>query len=79
MHHPSSLEHDTGGHPERADRIVAIERELASRGWLGYDREEAPEVERAVLEAVHARDYVDAIERFSARGGGMPPGAPCGR
>ena len=71
LHHPSSLEHDTGGHPERADRIVAIERELASRAWLGYEREEAPAVPREVLEAVHPRDYVDAIERICAEGGGM--------
>jgi acetoin utilization deacetylase AcuC-like enzyme len=71
LHHPSSLEHDTRGHPERADRIRAIERELESREWLGYEREEAPEIERSVLEAVHPSDYVDAIAQFSARGGGM--------
>ena len=71
LHHPSSLEHDTGGHPERADRIVAIERELAGRDWLGYEREEAPAVERAVLEAVHPPDYVDAIARICEEGGGM--------
>jgi acetoin utilization deacetylase AcuC-like enzyme len=71
LHHPSSLEHDTGGHPERADRIVAIERELESRAWLGYRREEAPRVARAVLEAVHPPEYVGAIEQLSARGGGM--------
>jgi acetoin utilization deacetylase AcuC-like enzyme len=71
LHHPSSLEHDTGGHPERADRIVAIERELESRAWLGYEREGAPAVDRAVLEAVHPREYVDSIERFCAEGGGM--------
>jgi acetoin utilization deacetylase AcuC-like enzyme len=71
LHHPSSLEHDTGSHPERADRIVAIERELSARGWLGYEREEAPAVPREVLEAVHPREYVEAIERLSAEGGGM--------
>jgi acetoin utilization deacetylase AcuC-like enzyme len=71
LHHPSSLEHDTGPHPERADRIVAIERELASRGWLGYERAEAPAVPREVLEAVHPRAYVEEIERVSAEGGGM--------
>jgi len=71
LHHPSSLEHDTGGHPERAERIVTIERELASREWLGYERQEAPAVPREVLEAVHPRDYVAAIERISADGGGM--------
>jgi acetoin utilization deacetylase AcuC-like enzyme len=71
LRHPSSLEHDTGGHPESADRIVAIERELESRDWLGYEREDAPRLPRAVLEAVHPPEYVDAIERLSARGGGM--------
>ncbi len=71
LHHPSSLEHDTGGHPERAERIIAIERELESRGWLGYEREEAPAVQRAVLKAVHPPEYIDAIARVSAQGGGQ--------
>ena len=35
----SSLEHDTGDHPEQPARITAIERELESRDWLGYERE----------------------------------------
>jgi acetoin utilization deacetylase AcuC-like enzyme len=69
--HPSSLAHDTGPHPERAERIVAIEQELERRGWLGYERLEAPPVERPALEAVHPPDYIDAIERISERGGGM--------
>jgi acetoin utilization deacetylase AcuC-like enzyme len=71
LHHVSSLEHDTGGHPERAERILAIERELASRDWLGYERREAPPVQREVLEAVHPGRYVDAIELLCADGGGM--------
>src|SRR5204863_4832901 len=71
LHHPSSLQHDTGSHPERADRVVAIERELSSREWLGYRREEAPAATRAMLEAVHPPDYVDAIARISEQGGGM--------
>jgi acetoin utilization deacetylase AcuC-like enzyme len=71
LHHPSSLEHDTGAHPERADRIVAIERELAAREWLGYEREPAPRVEPEKLEAVHPPAYVEAIAELSERGGGM--------
>jgi acetoin utilization deacetylase AcuC-like enzyme len=70
LHHPSSLEHDTGAHPESPDRIRAIERELAARDWLGYEREEAPAVERPVLEKVHPPEYVDAIAQLSAQGGG---------
>ena len=48
----SSLEHDTGfGHPERADRIRAIEGELESRDWLGWDRVEAPRGHRGAAPA----------------------------
>ncbi len=71
MHHPSSLEHDTGQHPEHASRILAIERALAAREWLGFERALAPEVERESLYAVHPPDYVEAIERVCASGGGM--------
>src|SRR5246127_5048751 len=45
--HPSSLEHDTGGHPEQPARITAIERELAARDWLRYERVGAPGGSRA--------------------------------
>jgi acetoin utilization deacetylase AcuC-like enzyme len=70
LHHPSSLEHDTGAHPERAERIVAIEGELERRGWLGFERIESPPVERETLTAVHRESYVEWIERAAARGGG---------
>jgi acetoin utilization deacetylase AcuC-like enzyme len=68
--HPSSLEHDTRAHPERAARITAIERELSARGWLGFERVSSPAVERAQLTAVHPESHVAAIERLSAAGGG---------
>jgi acetoin utilization deacetylase AcuC-like enzyme len=68
--HPSSLQHDTGGHPEQPARIVAIERELDARGWFGLSRVSSREVSREVLTAVHPVAYVEKIEAFSARGGG---------
>ncbi len=68
--HPSSLEHDTGGHPEQAARISAIERELADRDWLGFERVRSPAVDRDVLTAVHPEAYVAAIGRAAASGGG---------
>jgi acetoin utilization deacetylase AcuC-like enzyme len=71
LHHPSSLEHDTGNHPEQAARIPAIERALEERGWLGFDREQAPAVDADRLEAVHPSAYVEAIRRICAQGGGM--------
>ena len=60
--HPSSLEHDTGpGHPERIERIRAIEAELHRRDWLGYELREAPAVSDEQLLAVHPQDYVDLV------------------
>jgi acetoin utilization deacetylase AcuC-like enzyme len=68
--HPSSLQHDTGPHPERAARIVAIERALEARSWLGWERMRSSAVARDVLERVHPARYVEAIERLSWAGGG---------
>jgi acetoin utilization deacetylase AcuC-like enzyme len=70
LEHPSSLRHDTGTHPERIDRVAAIERELSARDWLGFERVQSPAVDRAVLEAVHPSEYVESIERACASGGG---------
>jgi len=67
--HPASLEHDTGrGHPERADRIRAIEAELDRRGWLGFERREAPAATPEQLHAVHPPEYVDLVRETAARG-----------
>jgi acetoin utilization deacetylase AcuC-like enzyme len=67
--HPSSLAHETGSHPERAARIIAIERELERRGWIGFERLSSPVVDRSVLAAVHSEAYIASIEAASARGG----------
>jgi acetoin utilization deacetylase AcuC-like enzyme len=69
--HPSSLEHDTGSHPENARRIVAIERALSERDWLGWDVRLSPPATREQIEAVHPAEHIDRIERLCARGGGM--------
>ena len=70
LEHPSSLAHDTGGHPEQAARIEAIQAELEGLDWLGFERVHSPAVDRAVLTAVHPESYVESIESISARGGG---------
>jgi acetoin utilization deacetylase AcuC-like enzyme len=70
FHHPSSLEHDTGMHPERVARIQAIEARLQAGGWRGLERVQAPRVPLDALLAVHPRDYVRSIEIASLRGGG---------
>jgi len=70
LEHPSSLRHDTGAHPERIERMVAIERELSAHDWLGFERMTSPAVERATLEAVHPGGYINAIEETCVSGGG---------
>src|SRR3954454_16803204 len=69
-HHASSVEHETGAHPENKARIPAIENELARRDWLGWDRREAPEVELAQLERIHPAEHVEHIRATAAAGGG---------
>jgi acetoin utilization deacetylase AcuC-like enzyme len=71
LRHPSSLEHDTGAHPESPRRIVAIERALAERDWLGWETRLSPAAARAKIEAIHPAHHVDRIEALCRRGGGM--------
>jgi acetoin utilization deacetylase AcuC-like enzyme len=67
--HPASLAHDTGfGHPERPDRIRAIETELERRDWLGWAPVEAPAATEEQLLRVHPREYVELVREFGARG-----------
>ncbi len=71
VHHPASFQHETGGHPENAGRIRAIEAALEATGWHGLERFEAPAATREQLHRVHEPRHVDAIESLCARGGGM--------
>ncbi len=70
--HGSSLEHDTGAHPENAGRIRAIERTLDEAGWPGLEL-----VERAARDAGDARagplgrSTSIGSRSFCAAGGGL--------
>jgi acetoin utilization deacetylase AcuC-like enzyme len=70
LSHPASLLHGTGPHPECAARIVAIEERLERDRWYGFERREAPRVDRALLERCHDPGHVAALEQFCAAGGG---------
>jgi acetoin utilization deacetylase AcuC-like enzyme len=63
--HPSFIEHDTGyGHPERPDRMRAIDKVLSHELFQGLVREEAPlrdDVEERILLA-HPKAYLEAIK-----------------
>ena len=64
FYHPSSQMHEMPkGHPERVDRIVALEHSL--RGLSGLDWRDCPAATRAQLEAGHETTYLDALEAAS--------------
>ena len=62
LSHPACLKHDTGpGHPERPDRLRAIETALADPRFARATRAEAPKIELMTLELVHPKSYIDMI------------------
>jgi acetoin utilization deacetylase AcuC-like enzyme len=69
--HESSLAHDIPGHPERPDRIRALEAAMARNEWFGASLLSAPEVDRGLLELVHPARYVLGLQELCAAGGGM--------
>ncbi|MGF1651297.1 MAG: histone deacetylase family protein [Hyphomicrobiaceae bacterium] len=70
--HSAFLEHDTGpGHPERPDRMRAVDAALSHAMFSGLVRDEArvrEDFEDAVLR-VHPRSYLDRLERARPRDG----------
>jgi acetoin utilization deacetylase AcuC-like enzyme len=69
--HPSSLEHDTGEHPEQPARMTAIARALAAADWCGYERADSPACAIETLRAVHPGRYVDVVRELAEAGGGQ--------
>ena len=68
---PIFLEHDTGNHPERAERLRAITAQLRRTGLDA--RCTQPKWEPATdeqLGRVHDADYIAEVAAFAARGGG---------
>ena len=60
--HPACLAHDMGeGHPERPDRLRAIERALESEIFQLLARDVAPRAEIAAIARVHPLEYIEAI------------------
>jgi acetoin utilization deacetylase AcuC-like enzyme len=60
--HPACRLHDTGfGHPERADRLRAIDDALGSDAFVRLQRVEAPRADLAAIERLHPASYVEAI------------------
>src|SRR5262250_1429000 len=60
--HPAFLEHLTpAGHPERPDRLRAIERALEAERFQMLLREQAPAATLDLITLCHPRDYVEEI------------------
>ena len=73
--HPSFVDHDTGaGHPERPDRMRAIDKVLAHELFNALSRAEAPlrdDVEDRITLA-HPKSYLEAIKAARPDEGGEP-------
>jgi acetoin utilization deacetylase AcuC-like enzyme len=60
--HPSALAHQTpAGHPERPDRIRAIDEALAKPEFAALKRASPPEADVAAITRVHPAEYVEAM------------------
>jgi acetoin utilization deacetylase AcuC-like enzyme len=71
--HDSSLEHDTGPHPEGPGRIPAIERAMEESHWLGFELRDAPEASIDQIARVHPRDYIEHVRAACERGASLDP------
>jgi len=68
--HPACLDHQTPfGHPERPDRISAIERALEKERFTSLVREQAPMAEMESLALAHPEEYIRRLRDISPREG----------
>ena len=68
--HPAALLHETpAGHPERADRLRAVERALEAERFACLVREQAPMAEMEAVTRVHPESYARALQQAAPREG----------
>jgi len=68
---PVFLSHETGNHPERAERIQHVPRRLEEAGLAARCRRpDFKPVGRQILARVHSPAYIDEIWAFAKSGGG---------
>lgn len=64
--HPACLAHDMGpGHPERPDRLRAVQAALEREEFATFEHSRAPLATREQICRVHPEAYYDAIEEAS--------------
>src|SRR5687768_16307127 len=69
-YHPAYLEHDTGQHPENADRLRGIITALDRYGIPENDLLKPDPANLDLLAHVHDPRYIAAIEKAARSGGG---------
>ncbi|NWG25504.1 MAG: histone deacetylase family protein [Pseudorhodoplanes sp.] len=68
--HPACLDHLTpAGHPERPDRLRAVERALEDERFANLARVAAPRADIETIALCHPTDYVEAIRDASPKEG----------
>ena len=68
--HPAALAHQVPmGHPERPDRIRAVERALEDECFSGLIREQALRAEPETITLIHPEPYIQAIIAAAPREG----------
>lgn len=68
--HPAYANHITPvGHPERVDRVRAVERALTDPLFDPLVRVDAPPASIDMIEACHPRTYIEGLQRVSPRDG----------
>src|SRR5213595_2962393 len=70
LSHPACLDHLTPmGHPERPDRLRAVERALEHEKFQSLAREQAPMATIEMISLAHPREYVEQVREASPREG----------
>src|SRR5690349_19393384 len=70
LSHPACLDHLTPmGHPERPDRLRAIERALEQEKFQTLAREQAPMATVEMIALAHPMDYVEQVRQASPKEG----------
>lgn len=81
FHDPCFLDHDTGAHPEKAERLRRVEKHLTEAGLA--ERCERGKIAPVALERlarVHKLEYVSEVEEFAEKHGGyIEADTVCGR
>ena len=80
VYHDDYLKHDTGAHPESAERLIHIMSELKEAGVTEKMKKVLPvKASKEQIAYVHTDAYIKGVERMCKEGGGLlDPDTPLG-